>query len=194
MKRMSATAIREENVFEATMNAVIIYDEFDYATKAKATLERAANRTDKTTHWGIRLWRVDVLKLPPAVEAALAEAAEAHLIMLAVRQIQSLLPWMMDWLERWATHRQIQEATLTIWGGGSADTRLAQASPELSQFARHHGLSFIFDAVNSVEDEAAAFARSLHERAVAMPPTLQHVLDLPMLNNIQHWVHGGGND
>jgi len=38
---MSAAAIREENVFEATINAVIIYDEFDYATKAKATLERA---------------------------------------------------------------------------------------------------------------------------------------------------------
>jgi hypothetical protein len=53
MKRMSATAIREENVFEATMNAVIIYDEFDYATKAKATLERATHRTDETTHWGV---------------------------------------------------------------------------------------------------------------------------------------------
>ena len=50
---MSATAIREENVFEATMNAVIIYDEFDYATKANAMLERAAHRTDETTHWGV---------------------------------------------------------------------------------------------------------------------------------------------
>ena len=96
------------------MNAVIIYDEFDYATKAKATLERAAHRTDETTHWGVRLWRVDVLKLPPAAEAALAEAVEAHLIMLAVRQVQSLLPWLMDWLERWATRRQIQEAALAV--------------------------------------------------------------------------------
>ena len=83
------------------MNAVIIYDEFDYATKAKATLERAAHRTDETTHWGVRLWRVDVLKLPLAAKAALAEAVEAHLIMVAVRQVHSLLPWLMDWLERW---------------------------------------------------------------------------------------------
>ena len=150
---MSATAIREENVFETTMNAVIIYDEFDYATKAKATLERAAHRTDETTHWGVRLWRVDVLKLPLAAEAALAEAVEAHLIMVAVRQVHSLLPWLMDWLERWATRRQIQEAALAVWGGGSADTRLARATPELSQFAGHHGLSLIFDDNALVEEQ-----------------------------------------
>jgi uncharacterized phage-like protein YoqJ len=61
MKRMSATAIREENVLDATMNAVIIYDEFDYATKANAMLERAAHRTDETTHWSVKPWRVDML-------------------------------------------------------------------------------------------------------------------------------------
>jgi hypothetical protein len=194
IKRMSATAIRDENVFDATINAVIIYDEFDYATKAKATLERAAHRMDETTHWGVRLWRVDMLKLPPAAEAALAEATEAHLIMLAVRQIQSLLPWLMDWLERWATRRQIQEAALAVWVGGSADTRLARASPELSQFAGHHGLSLIFDDNALVEDKSSMYASDLHKREVVLTPTLQHILDLPMLNNIQHWVHGGGND
>jgi hypothetical protein len=194
MKRMSATAIREENVFEATMNAVIIYDEFDFATKANATLERAAHRTDETTHWGVRLWRVDVLKLPPAAEAALAEAVEAHLIMLAVRQVQSLLPWLMDWLERWATRRQIQEAALAVWGGGSADTRLARASPELSQFAGHHGLSLIYDDNAMVENKSSMVPSDLQKQEVSLTPTLQNVLDLPMLNNIQHWVHGGGND
>ena len=81
---------------DATMNAVIIYDEFDYAAKANAMLERAAHRMDETTHWSIKPWRVDMLKLPPAAEAALAEAAEAHLILLAVRQVQSLLPWLVD--------------------------------------------------------------------------------------------------
>jgi len=48
MKHMNATAIREENVLDVTMNAVIIYDEFDYAAKANAMLERAAHRMDET--------------------------------------------------------------------------------------------------------------------------------------------------
>jgi hypothetical protein len=186
MKHMSATAIREENAFDATTNAVIIYEEFDYATKAKATLERAAQRTDETTHWGVRLWRVDVLKLPLAAEAALAEAVEAHLIMLAVRQVQPLLPWLMDWLERWATRRQIQEAALAVWGGGSAHTRLSRATPELSQFAGRHGLSLILDDNALVEDKSSIFTSDLHKREVSMTPTLQHILEQSERGH-QHW-------
>ena len=80
------------------MNAVIIYDRFDFAAKAKAMLERAAHGTGEATHWSVKPWRVDMLKLPPAAEAALAEAAEAHLIVLAVRQVQSLFPgWWTGW-------------------------------------------------------------------------------------------------
>jgi hypothetical protein len=177
MKRMNATAIREENVVEGTMNAVIIYDEFDYAAKAKAMLERAAHRTDETTHWGVRLWRVDVLKLPPAAEAALAEATEAHLIVLAVRQVQFLL---MDWLERWAACRQVQEAALALWDAGNADTRSARAAPELLQFAGHHGLSLIFDDNAMAEDNSSMDASSLHKREVSLPPTFQHILEEPV--------------
>jgi hypothetical protein len=44
---MNATAIRDKNVFDATVNAVIIYDKFDSAAEANAMLERAAHRTDE---------------------------------------------------------------------------------------------------------------------------------------------------
>ena len=127
------------------MNAVIIYDRFDFAAKAKAMLERAAHGTGEATHWSVKPWRVDMLKLPPAAEAALAEAAEAHLIVLALRQVQSFFPWLADWLERWATCRQVQEAALAVWDSENADTRPVRATPELSQFAGRHGLSLLFD-------------------------------------------------
>src|ERR1035441_1958243 len=142
VKRMSATTIRDNNAFETAMNAVIIYDRLDFAAKAKAMLERAVHETGETTDWSVKPWRVDMLKLPAAAEAALAEAAEAHLIVLAVRQVQSLL---VDWLQRWARCRKVPEAALAVWDGGDADTRSARASPELSQFAGYHGLSLIFD-------------------------------------------------
>ena len=53
---MSATTIREENVFESTMNAVIIYDEFDYATKANVMLARAARRADAMCGLALLAW------------------------------------------------------------------------------------------------------------------------------------------
>jgi len=176
---MSATTIRDDNAFEATMNAVIIYDRFDFAAKAKAMLERAAHGTGEAAHWSVKPWRVDMLKLPPAAEAALAEAAEAHLIVLALRQVQSFFPWLADWLERWATCRQVQEAALAVWDSENADTRPVRATPELSQFAGRHGLRLIFDDNALVEDKSSMFARDLHEREVTLTPTLQHILERP---------------
>jgi hypothetical protein len=184
---MSATAIQNQNIFDATMNAVVIYDKSDFAVKANAMLERAAHGMGKTTHWRIKLWRVDVLKLLPAAEAALAEAAEAHLILLAMLQAQSLAPWLVHWLERWAGCRRVQEAALAVWDGGNAETLSARATPELSQIAGRHGLSLIFDDNPLVEDEYSMFASGLHEREVSLTPTVQHILEQPMRDYHRHW-------
>ena len=150
---MSATAIQDGNANDATLNAVIIYDTLDLALKAKVMLE--CGRTDEPTHWNVKPWRVDMLKLPPAADVALTEAAEAHLMLLAVRQVHSFLPWLINWLEQWAICRQVKEAALAVWAGGNADTRSARAVPALSQFARHHGLSFIFDDNVMAEDKSS---------------------------------------
>ena len=184
---MSAATIRDNNAFEATINAVIIYDRFEFAAKAKAMLERAVHGTGEATHWSIKPWRVDMLKLRPAAEAAMAEAAEAHLIVLALRQVQSFFPRLADWLERWATCRQVQEAALAVWGSENADTHPVRATPELSHFAGRHGLSLLFDDSAPVENESSMLASSLHEREVSRTPTLQHILEQPMPNYSEKW-------
>ena len=154
---MNAIAIRDENVFDATISALIIYDKCDFAAKAKEMLERVAHRMAESTHWSVKPWRADMLKLPLAAEAALTEAAEAHLILLAVRQVQSLLPWLVDWLERWAKCRQVPEAALAVWDGGNPGTPSARAEPELSQFTGRYGLSLIFADNLQVEDQSSMF-------------------------------------
>ena len=194
MKGVRVTAMRDEKVFDATMNAVIVYDKFDFAAKADAMLERVAQRTGETAHWKVKPWRADILKLPPAAEEALAEAAEAHLILLAMRQVQSLIPWLLGWLERWALCRQIQEAALAVWGGGNADAGSVRAIPELSHFARRHGLSLIFDDNAMVEDKTLRLASDLRQREVSLTPTLQHILEQPVRDDGQHWKHWGIND
>ena len=186
MECMSATAIQKENVFDATGNAVIIYDRFDFAAKAKAMLAHAADETSDTMHWSIKLWRVDILKLPQAAELALTEAAEAPLILLARLQAKSPFPWLLDWLERWAKCRQVQEAALAVWRGGDAETLWARATLELTQFARRHGLSLIFDDNALVEDKSSMYASDLHEREVSLTPTLQHILEQPVRDD-SHW-------
>lgn len=82
------------------MKALVIYDDFASAAKANAMLHRATHQVDAIMHWNIRPWRVDLLKQPRRANEALMEAADAHLIVFAGHQAQSLPFWLQGWLER----------------------------------------------------------------------------------------------
>ena len=102
------------------MTAVIIYDTVCFRGEGESDAGSCGAWAGEIMRWSVKPWRVDMLKLPPAAEAALAEAAEAHLIMLAVRQVQSFFPWLADWLERWARCRRVREAGLALDGVDAA--------------------------------------------------------------------------
>ena len=145
------------------MNVVIIYDDFACAAKAKAMFERAAHRADEVMRWTVKPWRLDMLMPSLSADAALTDAADAHLVVLSLRHPRPLPAWVPDWLERWAARRQIQEAALALWDGGNGDNHSVSAAPELSRFAGRHGLSFITRDAGLEEDETAAAAPSPHE-------------------------------
>ena len=137
------------------MNAVIIYDGFDLGSNAYAMLARAANRADATLRWSVRLWRLDMLLHPQTADTAYKDATEAHVMVLAVRRLTEVPPTLLDWLETWAGHRDVQDAALAVFDGGSGNMVSAMAIPELSQFAGRHGLSLILGDMHPHEDEPA---------------------------------------
>lgn len=186
---MSAAAMRDETAFEATLNAVIIYDDRDVAVKAKAALERAAERAERALTWKVELWRLDMLNLPPTSDMALAEAAGAHLVVLGVRQMRLVPVWLLDWLEEWALRRQVEDAALALFHGGAAGP--TTPAPALSKLAERHGLSYIFGDANASDEESGLFARSLHLRQVSVTSTLRRIMDEPKGDS---YLHGGLNE
>jgi len=147
------------------MNVVILYDDFACAAKAKVILERAAHRADAVLVWTVKPWRLDMLMPSLSADAALTDAADAHLVVLSLRHPLPLPTWVSDWLDQWATRRQVQEAALAVWDGGNGDTLSCSAAPpELSDFARHHGLNFIIGNASPEGYESAVSAPSLHGR------------------------------
>ena len=96
--------------------------------------------------------------------------------------------WRVDWLERWTTRRQVQEAALAVWDGGSTDTRLARATPELSQFALRHGLSLVFDDNALVGNKSLMVPSDRQKPEVSLTPTLQHIPEQPVCDDYLHWV------
>ena len=65
---MNAIALPEEPSFKMTLKAAIIYDDFDFAARAAALLDRAAIRTDEAMKWDVKPWRLNVLKQPPSAK------------------------------------------------------------------------------------------------------------------------------
>ena len=169
------------------MNAVILYDDFALALKAKAMLERAAQHAAEATLWSVKPWRANLLTLTGLANAALSDAAEAQLVVLAVRQTEAIPTWVLVWLERWAACRQVQDAALAVFDGGHGGTLSTTTSPELSRFAERHGLSFIFDDGTPAQDESASSLDNLRERERSQTTTMIQILEQPIHSYYQHW-------
>jgi len=149
------------------MKALIIYDNFAFAAKATELLQRAAHQVGASLHWNLRLWRLDTLNLPHRAEEALAEAADARLMVFAGHRTQSLPPWLLNWLERWVPCHQIADAAFAIIGGRSGD-ELIRPTAELARFAVQHGFSFIVDAGFIEKSEEELSARNAPEVEMAL--------------------------
>jgi hypothetical protein len=133
---------------DTSMIALIIYDDFAFAAKANAALQRAAHQADTIVEWSVKPWRMDALRLPPAADEALTEAVNAHLIVFAGQRAEALPFWLETWLERWAANRQIEDAILALMSGGNGATLSPKLSPLLTRFAARHGLNFIIERGN----------------------------------------------
>jgi len=136
----------------SSMKALIIYDDLSSFAKANAALQHSAQNADVNVLWIIRPWRVDMLKFPPTADEALTEATDAHLIVFAGRCAQSLPFWLKDWLEQWAKYRLVEDAALAVMCAGKSDVPSFVEKSDLSECARQHGLSVLFDDRGVIED------------------------------------------
>lgn len=138
---MSAIAVRN-NSPSAVLRAVIIYDDFDSATRATGLLERVVLHMNETIKWDIKPWRLEVLKQPALASLTVAVAANADLIVLALGRKDSTRAELLDWLINWAKNRRIADAALLAL---PSDEPAIPSAPwkELGAFAEAHGLIFL---------------------------------------------------
>jgi hypothetical protein len=124
------------------MKAIILCDDCEFAARTNGALRYAGHRSDASVQWTVKDYPMNALHDLAIADKALAEAADAHLIVIAGRQIVSLPLPLQDWLERWAGLRQIEDAVLAVIHDAAAGA-MKSAGSELSRFIRKHGLSLI---------------------------------------------------
>jgi hypothetical protein len=176
---MSATAMQNKPVCEVIMKAVILYDDFELGTQVKAMLDRAAYRAETDTlslECETRLRSIMEIGLANPVQATLTDAADAHLVVIALRDPGCAPSALLGWLEAWAAQRQEQAAALAVWGWGNEDAPSTNEMAKFSACAERHGLSFIVEGDDAVWD--AELSRvDLQERAIAKTAMMAQILE-----------------
>jgi len=180
---MNAVAIKEENVFEATLKAAVIYDDFDLATRAVASLQRSALRLDEAMKWRVKPWRLDALKQPTQASAAAAEAADADLVILVLNRATVATEALLRWLNDWASRRQWEDAALLLFCG-----RAGVGEPlgsELERLAKRRSLTFLGSHNPWDEDSSLRFIRQLWRREQLVSAAFQSYAENPPVP--PHW-------
>ena len=172
---------------DSDMKAVIIYDDVAFAAQANATLQRASLRADISVHWNIKPWRLNALKDHSIGEEALTEARDAHLIVLAGHRSESLPSWLRQWLMRWAEVRQIENAALAVIGHDNDRGLVRPAAPELTRFARQHGLTLIIDEGPMAKDAVNLFVRYSRERELPLRVMHSRFADTVAHDRYRNW-------
>jgi hypothetical protein len=181
---MNAMVASEKSLLEMTLKAAVIYDDFDFAARAAALLERAAIHTDEAMQWDIKPWRLDLLKPSALADAALDETIDVDLIVVAASRTHLLPDELLEWLEHWAVRRRIADAALLVLcpEETAGPTSLGD---RLKEFAEWRGLPFL-DCRNLRDDEDPRdFVHRRWQQKQPVIPAAQWPTD--QLRATRHW-------
>jgi len=151
------------------MKAVIFCDHFAFVAKVNGLLQRIGERPDVSGGWTTKSLPVNALNQTDMADKILAEALDAHLVVIPTRRACALPTSLRDWLERWATVRQIKDAALAMIDDGIYTNLTKTVSPELTAMVREHGLHFVTGEDASATDTKAVIERFLPEFRPALP-------------------------
>lgn len=179
---MSVVAVHN-SLSDTVLRAVIIYDDFESATRAMALLERVASRAGESMKWDIKPWKFDVVKQPTLAALTVAVAANADLVVLALERVQSTQAELRNWLKNWAERRQIEDAALLVLPSGENPT-VAGPGDELKTFADGQGLVFLDRENVAADGGSIRFGRRRQKRPAAPDPARLFAGRLPQP---PHW-------
>jgi hypothetical protein len=142
---------------DMSVKVVIAYDNLDVARRAEAVYDRLAQRLEETFEFQQRLWRFDVLAEHSLRAQAVRDAADADIVIVAMKDDSELPEAVRDWLEsllRRTTGAAALVALLPRTG--------APARPYLEDVARRGGMDFFAQSSEEPKAQRAPNIAPLH--------------------------------
>ncbi|GIX50559.1 MAG: hypothetical protein KatS3mg132_753 [Limisphaera sp.] len=163
-----------------TFKTILLYDDVAWARVAHAAVSRVAFECGQT-QTSVVPWRADLLEQTRLADAALAEAVDADLILLAPARMLFLPVWIRRWLDVWATCRTVPDAAVGLLVPPGVSDAVLRA--ELEPWARRNGLTWLGnlgpDGATEAEADAVAMNRDPAWRERALSPALREIMAGP---------------
>ena len=122
---------------DSSVKVVIAYDNLDVAKRAEAVYDRLARRLRQTFEFQQRLWRFDVLEEDSLRAQAVRDAADADIVIVAMKDGSEVPEAVRRWLE--SLLRRNSGATALV---ALLDRPGAPVQPYLEDVARRGGMDF----------------------------------------------------
>ncbi len=167
------------------MKATIFCDDSVFAAKARALLRRVGDRPGVSVRWTINTWPLGALHHASVSERALLESADAHLVVLPGMHARSLSSDLRDWLNRWGTQRQLEDAAVGVIVDDADSDATSEVSLELRLLIERHGLNLIHDGTTRSKDATKLSVGFSLEREQQLPVGLAHLPGPGMANGFR---------
>src|SRR5688572_10774023 len=122
---------------DSSVKVVIAYDNLDVAKRAEAVYDRLAQRLQQTFEFQQRLWRFDVLEEESLRAQAVRDAADADIVIVAMKDDKEVPEAVRSWLESLLGRLSGAAALVAL-----LDRPGASVQPYLEDVARRGGMDF----------------------------------------------------
>ena len=133
-------------------SVVVVFE--DAATRGQAVevCDRFVQRFWTDCELGVSWWSWDMLEQPAQAQEAIQKAAEADLLIFAVRSERNLPTPLQEWIETWLAMRGERDGALISLFGKEAETgeTLAEKHGYLRQVAHRGGMDYLTETPQSL--------------------------------------------
>lgn len=168
------------NPLSASLNVLVAYDNLRSGIKAKNLCDRLTRYLDPPCELRISFWSFSALQLPHLARTAEEEAAQTHLLIVAINGDGDLRPRVKSWFSRCFRRIRSNGGALTAQFHGilRMHLELSPAYECLKQIADNAGVDFFSEVVEPTDEKLDSSIASIHKRAHMRSPMLDAILQL----------------
>ena len=149
---------------DSSVKVVIAYDNLDIAKRAEAVYDRLARRLGQAFEFQQRLWRFDVLEEDSLRDQAVRDAAEADIVIVAMKEDADMPEAVRHWLESLLSRSTGATALVAL-----LDRPDAAVQPYLEDVARRGGMDFFAHSAETSKPTKPRKSRRVPPLTLAPP-------------------------